>query len=241
MKPSPKKVGLAQARRELRKYALPSRARATFSYLKAEKDGYGAGDQFLGVRVPDTRKVAKQFTSLSSEAVKQLLSSKIHEERLLALEILLDQFRRADAKERQRIHLFFLKHKMHVNNWDLVDGSAPVLIGEHLVKGSKDLFWRLARSRRLWDRRLAVVGSYGLIRAGDFTVTLKLCAQLLEDQEDLMHKACGWMLREIGKRDRAQLHRFLTRHHACMPRTMLRYAIEHYSQEARQRILAGRI
>lgn len=166
-----------------------------------------------------------------------LLRSPWHEQRLLALLIWVDQYRRGDASLRRRIHRKYLRNVRHINNWDLVDSSAEHIVGGFLADQDKRLLWRLARSANLWERRIAVLATFHFIRRGRFAETLKLAASLLRDEHDLIHKAVGWMLREVGKRDRACLEGFLTRHRDRMPRTMLRYAIEHFPKPQRQRYL----
>jgi len=168
------------------------------------------------------------------------LHSPFHEERLFALCVLLDAYARGDEKTKREIHRTYLDHREYVNNWDLVDGSAPQLVGAHLESRSRALLQKMSRSKRLWDRRIAVLATLHFIKQDDFDDTLALAEALLDDPEDLMHKAVGWMLRETGKRDAAVLRGFLDRHQTRMPRTMLRYAIERLPERERKRRLAAR-
>ena len=191
--------------------------------------------------MPAVRRVARQFRALPLPQSRKLLASPFNEERLLALLILVDQYGRGDAGSREAIHRAFLADRARVNNWNLVDSSAPYILGAHLRDRPRRLLDSLAASSSLWDRRIAVLASAAFIRDGDPSTTLRLVARLLADREDLMHKACGWMLREVGKRDLAVLEGFLRRHHAHMPRTMLRYAIERLPEMRRKAWLAGKV
>ena len=206
-------------------------------YFKTAPGEYGAGDQFIGVRVPVLRRLAKEFRTLPRREVTALLRSPVHEERLLALLILVDACRRADETSRAAIFGLYLKNLAFVNNWDLVDSSAPHLVGRHLAQRPRAVLFRLARSKNLWQRRVAMLATFHFIRQDDFTDALRLAELLRDDEHDLMHKAVGWMLREIGKRSAAVLQKFLHQHAAFMPRTMLRYAIEKLPERERRRHL----
>ena len=217
-------------------------------YFRTGKGQYGEGDRFLGLSVPQVRAIEKAHRkTVTLEDAIGLLQSEWHEERLLALVILVEKFKRAKPDERARIHRHYLKMKSRINNWDLVDVSAPVVLGQHLLDRGGDPYkflLRLANSKRLWDRRLAMIATAAFIRAGEFGPTLRLCDLLLKDKEDLMHKASGWMhkasgwmLREIGKRDELVLREFLDEHAPTMPRTMLRYAIERLPERDRRAYL----
>ena len=195
-------------------------------YFKTGPGEYAAGDVFIGVRVPATRLVAKTFRDLPLAEVAELLRSKIHEERLLALLILGERHARAEAAEQTVIYQFYLDHLAWVYNWDLVDTSAPAIVGRHLLGRSREILYELAGSPDLWRRRVAILATLTFIRAGDFEDTLRLAEQLRTDPHDLMHKAVGWMLREVGKRNVGVMRQYLDRHAACLPRTLLRYAIE---------------
>lgn len=222
--------------------ADPERAIGAARFFKTAPGEYGEGDRFIGVTVPATRAVVKRFVALPVTEVAELLDSDMHEHRLAGLLILVKQFDRASAPRtrddaaRTRLADFYLHavRRGRVNNWDLVDASAPTLLGSYLVDRSRDVLFELAGSDMLWERRVAVVATYGLIQRGDASTTLALAAELLDDREDLMHKAVGWMLREVGKRvDRALLIRFLDENAGRMPRTALGYATEHLDAEVR--------
>lgn len=213
-------------------------------FFKTGEGQYGAGDVFIGVRVPQTRQVCKQFADLPLAEVQKLLDSPIHECRLAAVILLAHQYKKADAHSKQAIFDLYLQnvYKGRVNNWDLVDSSAGFIIGKHL-SGSGDyrLLFMLAKSPSIWERRVAVLSSFQFVMDGDATVTLQLAELLLNDKEDLIHKAVGWMLREIGKRvDRKLLTDFLDKHAAVMPRTALRYAIEHLPPEQKAHYMAAK-
>ena len=190
---------------------------------------------------PQIRKAAQQYEHSPVGEVKLLLSSAYHEERLLALLIMSRQFQAGSAATRRRIFTLYLAHTHRINNWDLVDLSAPQLVGAYLEKHSRAVLYRLARSRCLWERRIAVLATFWFIRNHDFADSFKIAASLLEDEQDLIHKAVGWMLREIGKRDRQAEELFLKQHYQFMPRTMLRYAIERLPERLRQAYLLGRV
>jgi 3-methyladenine DNA glycosylase AlkD len=230
-------ISLPALRSKLRRLASPEDARNLSWYFKTAPGEYGAGDRFIGVRVPALRRLAREFRALPPPAAARLLPSPIHEERLLALLILTDAYDRAGESGRAAIYRIYLKNLARVNNWDLVDGSAPRIVGRHLEKRSRKILFRLARSKILWRRRVAVLATFYFIQQGDFADALRLAELLLHDDEDLMHKAVGWMLREIGKRDLAELKQFLRKKAAGMPRTMLRYAIEKLPERERQSYL----
>ncbi len=228
---------LRQARADLRLAADPKKAVFLQSYFKTGPGEYGEGDTFIGVTVPLLRTIAKKHQGLRLPNLSRLLHSRINEERALALAILVLQFHRADNRERQVLFSFYLRHLWYVNNWNLIDGSAPAIIGPILMGRHTALLYQLAKSKRMWDRRIAVVSTLHLIKRGEYEHTLRLCAMLLRDPHDLIHKACGWMLREVGKRSLRSLTRFLRAHHATMPRTMLRYAIERVPERKRRAYL----
>jgi 3-methyladenine DNA glycosylase AlkD len=207
-------------------------------YLGAVPGGYGEGGVLLGVRVPAARRVAADFTDLDVDALDELLASPVHEERFVALVLLVRRYRRGDAAERERIFELYLARTDRIDNWDLVDSSAPQIVGAHLLERPRAVLDRLAASPSLWERRIAVVATFTFIRAGQLDDTLRLAERLLDDEHDLIHKAVGWMLREAGKRDEARLVAFLERHGAVMPRTMLRYAIERLDPATRGRLMA---
>ena len=223
----------------LAKCATPAKAKASAWFFKTGKGQYGEGDVFIGVTVPEQRKIAREYAHISEKEVLRLLRSKIHEERLTALLILVRQYQRGDSDAKRRVFDFYLENRRFVNNWDLVDSSAHHIVGEQLL-GEKSARVRaalrpLAKSKVLWDRRIAMISTYAFIRAGKHEVCFEIAELLLRDEHDLMHKAVGWMLREVGKRVSPELLRaFLKKHAARMPRTALRYAIEHFEPSERR-------
>jgi 3-methyladenine DNA glycosylase AlkD len=228
---------LERARSELRSFADKERARNLQWFFKTGPGEYGAGDLFLGLRVPDVRLVARRFSSLPLEEVLNLLRSPLHEERLLSLFILVRRYEKGDETLRSRIYSLYMKEVRHINNWDLVDCSAPHIVGNHLMARSRKPLYRMARSRSLWKRRIAILATFFFIRRHDFPDALAIADILLQDSEDLIHKAVGWMLREVGNRNRALEESFLCERHAQMPRTMLRYAIEKFPEPDRKAYL----
>lgn len=225
----------------LRRLADPVKAAFFPSFFKTGPGQYGEGDQFIGVTVPKQRLVARQFRQLPLAEVKQLLASKIHEERLTALLVMVYQYENGTPAIRREIYEFYLRHTQFVNNWDLVDSSAEYIVGPWLEDKDRTVLERLARSKSLWERRIAIIATLHYIRAGQFDDTVKIAQMLLHDRHDLIHKAVGWMLREVGKRDEATLKKFLAEHYHDMPRTMLRYAIERFDPEVRRRYLKGEV
>jgi 3-methyladenine DNA glycosylase AlkD len=216
----------------LQEYASPEDAVFLQRFFKTGEGQYGAGDTFIGVRVPDTRAVCKKFATLPLLEVKKLLESEVHEHRLAAVTLLANAYKKADEAQREEIYGAYLQavYDGRVNNWDIVDSSAEFIVGEYLYNKPRDLLFRLAKSDDIWQRRVAVLSTFGFIKKGDASTTLQLAEILLHDPHDLIQKAVGWMLREAGKRcDETLLTVFLERHAAVMPRTMLRYAIERLS------------
>ena len=224
----------------LHKLANPAKARVLQSFFKTGPGQYAEGDKFLGVIVPQTRALVREFKEVSPTEAAKLVRSKWHEERLAGLLIWVQAFERGHEATRERVLRLYLENLKHVNNWDLVDLSAPQIVGGSLTSGKDPLLRKMAGSPVLWERRVAVLATFALIRQGNFGPSMDLCRRLMRDPEDLMHKACGWMLREVGKRDRACLTAFLEKHAHEMPRTMLRYAIEHYPEPERQRFLRAK-
>jgi len=220
-------------KRELRKQADPQRAKGLRRFFKTGPGEYGEGDKFLGLNVQQQRRIAKQHLNLSLKDLEELLQSPYHEERFTALVILIDQYERGDERARQRIYTFYLAHRQQVNSWDLVDTSTPGIIGDYLLTHDRSILPTLIRSASVWDRRIAVLATFPCIAQNNFDDSLKIATQLLSDQHDLIHKAVGWMLREIGKRNENVLRKFLDRHTPSMPRTMLRYAIERLPDNVR--------
>lgn len=229
---------LNKLRLDLKKLANPAKARILQRFFKTGVGEYGAGDIFLGIVVPVSRRLARQYVSLPRRDIKKLLQSKIHDERLIALFILVERFGKSNKVEQGRIFKFYLRHSRHINNWDLVDLSAPKIVGPYLQNKSRAILHKLVKSKNIWERRVAVLATLHFIRQGDFTDTLALSRQLLTDEHDLIHKAVGWMLREVGKRNEVKLRQFMNRYAALMPRTMLRYAIERLSPQQRRYYLS---
>ncbi|MCP4042686.1 MAG: DNA alkylation repair protein, partial [Gammaproteobacteria bacterium] len=203
------------------------------------KGEYGEGDRFLGIRVPIIRKQAKKYKEMVVEEIQKLLKSPFHEERLCALLLLVNRFARGDEMERIAIYQLYLYNTQYINNWDLVDSSAHHIVGAHLEEKDKKPLHKLARSGALWERRIAIISTYHFIKLHQFDEALDISKQLLADKEDLIHKAVGWMLREIGKRDAGVEKDFLKPHYQAIPRTMLRYAIERFPERERKKYLAG--
>lgn len=233
---------LSDIRQALRLLAAPARAAGALRFFKTGPGEYGEGDKFLGVTVPQTRSLLPQSQALTEADVLTLLHSEWHEERLLAVLILVRRFGEAAQDDATRQHLvrLYLANTVWISNWDLVDSSAPQILGTWLLRRERRMLRRLAKSENLWEQRIAIVATQALIRDGQFDDTLTLCEHFLTHRHDLMHKACGWMLREVGKRDEAVLKRFLNQHAGRMPRTMLRYAIERLATAERQHYLEVR-
>ena len=222
---------------ELQSVGTPEKAAHLQKFFKTGPGQYGEGDIFLGVVVPHTRGIAKANLQTPLTEVKKMLKSEYHEARLCALLILTERFKKASEKDRKEIFDFYLKNASRVNNWDLVDLSCPTIVGDYLLDKDRDTLYKLAKSECLWEQRIAIVSTYAFIRKNEFFDTLELSERLFLHKHDLMHKAVGWMLREVGKRDRQTLTDFLEEHATKMPRTSLRYAIEHYPEPERQYFL----
>lgn len=231
---------LRTVREALRRHASPTKARILQGFFKTGPGEYGEGDVFIGVTVPQTRSVARRFNNSGNAVLRALLKSGVHEERLLALILLVDRFSRAAPNDKRAIFDFYLANSRFINNWDLVDLSAPNIVGDYLATfKNRSILRKLAGSANLWERRIAIVSTHALIRLNEFDDTLAIARLLLNDGEDLIHKAVGWMLREVGKRNVAVLETFLAQHYRTMPRTMLRYAIERFPETRRQAYLKG--
>ena len=239
MKKVPRAVTLTSLKREARDLADPAVAAHSKGYFKTAPGQYGEGDAFLGLRVPTLRSLVKRYRTLDYTDAIELLKSGWHEERLLGVLLLVDSYERGDERQKERIHRAYLKNAKRVNNWDLVDSSAPHIVGAHLTPKNVALLVDLAKSRNLWERRIAMIATQHFIRNREFRPTLTIAELLIDDPEDLIHKAVGWMLREVGNGDRAILDAFLSRHYARMPRTMLRYAIERHPEKLRKAYLGG--
>ncbi|KAA6318195.1 hypothetical protein EZS27_031767 [termite gut metagenome] len=223
-----------EIKQELEKYIDPVKREYLPRFFKTGKGQYGEGDKFLGVIVPNTRLVAKKYKDESFETSVELLQSEWHECRLCALLMLVERFKKSDEEGRSSIYNFYLSQTKRINNWDLVDLSAPNIVGAYLLDKSRDNLYSLAVSPLLWDQRIAIVSTITLIKNNDFIDIIRLSEILLNHKHDLMHKAVGWMLREMGKKDNDLLVQFLEKHATVMPRIMLRYAIEKFEEEERR-------
>jgi 3-methyladenine DNA glycosylase AlkD len=233
------KLTRARLEQELKDAADPERAVNLAWFFKTGKGQYGEGDVFLGITVPILRRIALKYRGLPLADLQKLLASKFHEHRAAALEILVAQYRHGDEKLRKQIVKFYLQNTSRINNWDLVDGSARPILGEHLKTHSRNVLKKLAKSKSLWERRIAMVSTMSLVWAGELDDAMQIAEMLLDDQHDLIHKAVGWVLREAGRKDRGRLIIFLETHYARTPRTALRYAIEHFPPEQRKKMLSG--
>ena len=234
-------MSLKNLRTILKSHANSEQAKVYLRFFKTGKGEYGEGDQFLGIKVPVSRSIAKQFKDLLLTEIQELLNSQVHEERLIGLFILVEQYRKADEMKRQTIYEFYLKNAKRVNNWDLVDLSAEKIIGAYLLDKNKQVLFKLAKSKNLWEKRISIMSTFHFIRNGFYDTTLEIADVLLKDEHDLIHKAVGWMLREIGNRNLAEEEKFLKKRYKTMPRTMLRYAIEKFPEQKRQAYLKGKI
>jgi len=231
----------ASIRAELKKISDPETARVLRGFFKTGPGEYGEGDVFIGIKVPPLRKISRRERALPLGDTVKLLQSKIHEERLLSLFILVEKFERGDATEQKRIYQLYLKNKKHINNWDLIDLSARQIVGGYLMQRDRSILTRLAVSKSIWDRRIAMLACYAFIVEKDFDSAIEIATILLSDEHDLIQKAVGWMLREIGNRDLRTEEQFLKTKYKMMPRTMLRYAIEKFPEKKRQAYLKGKI
>lgn len=223
----------------LRSIADPATAVIAQRFFKTAPGQYGAGDIFLGIKVPTLRALVKTFRDTPLKTIGALLKSARHEERFFALLLLMNFYQRGGDADKQAAHDLYLTHTAHINNWDLVDVSAPHIVGDFLADKSRQVLYALVASESLWERRIAIISTLHFIRRNEFADTLRLAEHLLGDTHDLIHKAVGWMLREVGKRDLATEEVFLQQHYRSMPRTMLRYAIERFPQARRRQYLNG--
>lgn len=235
------KHSLSEIQTELRKLADEKIVEHSQRFFKTGKGEYGEGDVFLGIRVPVLRQAAKKYISIPFSVCQGLLESKYHEERLFALIVLVMAYKKAGSDAQKRIYHFYLGNTRYVNNWDLVDLSAQYIVGTYLRGRDKKRLYQLAISDSLWERRIAIISTLDFIRHNEFSDALNISEILLSDTHDLIHKAVGWMLREIGKRDLAAEEGFLKKHYQRMPRTMLRYAIEKFEEDKRKSYLLGQI
>jgi len=225
---------LKQLEKELQKSGNPSKAKIYSRFFKTGKGGYGEGDVFIGLTVPEQRALAKKYVNLSITDVEKLLSNKIHEYRLTGFFILVYKFEKADEEQKKEIVDFYLKNKHRANNWDIIDCVADKILGSYFFDKKKDVIYELAKSSSLWDRRIAIISTFYFIKNNKFEDTLRISERLLNDKHDLIHKAVGWMLREIGKRNQEKEEEFLKKYHKTMPRTMLRYAIERFDENKKR-------
>lgn len=215
------------------------KAKVLQKFFKTGKGEYGEGDVFYGITVPKIRVIAKEFKDIGFNEIQELISSKVHENRMLGLLILIEKFKKSQDKE--KIVEFYLNNTKNINNWDLVDLSAPNIIGAYLSDKDKNILNKLSRSENLWERRIAIVSCLYFIKNNEFSDTLKISEILLKDKHDLIHKSVGWMLREVGKKNQEILIEFLKKNYKNMPRTMLRYSIEKFPLEKRMKYLKGLI
>jgi len=225
---------LQELKKETKKIADPKRAKLLQGFFKTGKGEYGEGDIFYGITVPESRKIAKKFKGLKFSDIQKLLKSKIHEERLIAILVLVHNFENGNSADQNKIYNFYLESTRYINNWDLVDLSAYKIIGRYLDNKPKTILCELAKSKSLWEKRIAIIATAWFIKNKKFGDTLKISEILLKDEHDLIHKAVGWMLREVGKRDIKTEEKFLKKHYKKMPRTMLRYAIERFPKKRRK-------
>ena len=234
-------MSLAELRKEIKTVSNPDKAKFLQRFFKTGKGEYAEGDVFLGIVVPVQRQIAKKYTELSFDDLEKLITSKYHEERLIALLILVERFKKASEDEKDKIIKFYLKNRKGINNWDLVDLSAPKILGEYLLNKDRKILFRFAKSKDLWEKRIAVLSTFTFIKNNDFNDALKIYEILVNDKHDLIHKAIGWMLRELGKIDLKTEENFLNKYYKSMPRTMLRYAIEKFPEKKRKAYLKGKI
>jgi 3-methyladenine DNA glycosylase AlkD len=234
-------LNLNEVKKVIRANANKDHAKTMQWFFKTGKGEYGEGDRFVGIKVPVQRKIAKQFEELDLEDLQTLLNSVIHEERLISLLILVAKYNTADEKVKEKIYHFYKKNSKKINNWDLVDLSAPKIIGIHLLNRDKKILYNYAYSNNLWEKRISIISTYSFIKNHDFKTTLEISDILLNDDHDLIHKAVGWMLREVGKQDLKTLENFLKPRYNKMPRTMLRYSIEKFPEKKRIKYLKGKI
>lgn len=223
--------------KELQRSANPEKEKVFRRFFKTGKGEYGEGDQFLGITVPKLRAISKKYQSLDLKDLQQLLEGKIHEHRLSALMILRFKYEKSVSETKKNIIDFYLRNTKNINNWDLIDLSCQYIIGNWLLNKDRRILYQLAKSKSLWERRIAIVSTFEFIRNRQYIDTIKISEILLSDNHDLIHKAVGWMLRELGKKDKQTEIDFLNKYYRTMPRTMLRYAIEKFSETERKKYL----
>jgi len=228
-------------RRKLQQLGSKDKAKVLQRFFKTGPGEYGEGDVFIGVRVPDLRKLAKEYQAITIKEVMQLLRSTIHEERFFALLILVSKYSKGNETVKKKIYELYLQNTQFINSWDLVDGSAQHIVGAFLMDKGKKPLYLLAKSKNLWERRIAILSTFHFIKHDNYAETLKISKILLSDEQDLIHKAVGWMLREIGKRHITTEEIFMKKYYKKMPRIMLRYAIEKFPEPKRQKYLKGKL
>ncbi|MBN1622460.1 MAG: DNA alkylation repair protein [Endomicrobiales bacterium] len=219
---------LEKIKHELHRLKNPGRAKILSRFFKTGKGEYGEGDIFLGIQIPQLREIAKRYKDISLKSLEELIKSRIHEHRMVAVLILVERYQKSDKQNKYKIAEFYLSNRSYINNWDLVDLSAPKILGQYLNGQDRSILYGFAGSKNLWERRISILSAFYFIRNNDFEDAFKISEMLLNDGHDLIHKAVGWMLREIGKRDIKSEEKFLKKHYKKMPRTMLRYAIEKF-------------
>lgn len=229
---------LEQIKKDINKLKNPEKAKILSRFFKTGKGEYGEGDVFFGLTALQQRQIAKNYFDMDLADIEKLLSSRIHEHRWTALVILVGKYKKANTLNKKKIFDFYLKNTKNINNWDLVDISAHHILGNYLNDKGGSVLYKLAKSNNLWERRMSIIATYYFIRNNEFGDTLKISEILLNDKHDLIHKAVGWMLREVGKRDQETEERFLKKHSERMPRTMLRYAIEKFNGNKRKYYLS---
>lgn len=234
-------MSVKEIQKKLQELGNKEKAKEHQGFFKTGQGEYGEGDVFIGATVPELRKLAKEYKAIGPNEINQLLQSPIHEERLLSLFLLIHRYSKGNEPEKKRIYKLYLKNTKFINNWDLVDSSAGQIVGAFLFDKSKKPLYGLVKSNNLWERRISIISTFYFIKRNQFSDTLKISKILLSDKEDLIHKAVGWMLREIGKRNMSIEEDFLKKHYKNMPRTMLRYAIEKFPESKRQQYLKGKI
>jgi len=227
--------------KELKNLGDPKRVKDYAWFFKTGPGEYGEGDKFLGIRVPILKKVARQFKDLSFSDIRKILKSDIHEHRFVALKILVIRYKDADDIQKKKIVDFYLSNTKCINNWDLVDTSASYILGDYLLSKDKSILYKLAKSKSIWERRVAIISTASFIKQQSYKDTLKIAEILLQDEHDLIHKAVGWMLREVGNRSLKTEIKFLNKYYRIMPRTMLRYAIERFPEKLRLAYLKGKV
>jgi len=232
---------LQHVNKEIEKYSNKEKAKLLQGFFKTGKGEYGEGAVFLGITVPKQRQIAERFKDIGLNEIQELLNSQIHEKRLIALLILVERFKKSDEKGKKEIFEFYLNNTKRINNWDLVDLSAPNIVGAFLLDKNRDTLHKLAISENLWEKRISIISTFAFIRNNEVEDTLNISKSLLRDKHDLIHKAVGWALREVGKKNQEALEDFLRKHYKIMPRTMLRYSIEKFPEEKRQKYIKGKI